>query len=68
MSERTNKLKDFDVRTLEQAIAKAVSDLVGVELACDIDAISYGDRSYEHSAKFNVSLSQPMKFQAKSVL
>lgn len=66
MSDNTNKLKTVDVRALEQAIAKAVSDLVGVELACHIDSISYGDCSHEHSAKFNVSLSEPFKFRAKN--
>jgi hypothetical protein len=66
MSDGRNKMKDVDVRTLEQTIAKAISDLIGVEFSCHIDSISFGDRSYENGAKFNVSLSQPMKFEAKN--
>jgi len=46
---------------LEKTIAKALSELVGLELTCRIDDISYGDRSYENGANFNVSISQPVK-------
>jgi hypothetical protein len=65
MANETNKLKEFDVRTLEKTIAKALSELVGVELVCRIDDISYGDRSFEHGANFNVLISQPAKSQPK---
>jgi hypothetical protein len=65
MTTGTNKLKDFDVRTLEKAIAKAVSELVGVELTCRIDDISYTDSSNEGGATFNASISQPAKSKAK---
>lgn len=53
------KLKSIDVHTLEQTIAKAVGDLVGVEFKCYINNIEYGGFSRQ-GAKFNVSLSEPV--------
>ena len=54
-----NKLKTVDVQTLEQAIAKAVGELIGVEFRCDIQSIKY---SYPHQgASFGVSLSEPVE-------
>jgi len=55
------KLKTIDVRTLEQAISKAVSDLVGIKLECGIDQIQYGNGYSRQGAKFNVSLSEPVE-------
>jgi hypothetical protein len=54
------KLKTIDVHTLEQAISKAVSDLVGIKLECDIDQIQYGNGYSRQGAKFNVALSEPV--------
>jgi hypothetical protein len=56
-----NKLKSIDVRTLEQTIAKAVGDLVGVEFNCSIKQIEYGNGYSRQGAKFNVSLSEPVE-------
>ncbi len=36
-----NKLKKIDVRTLEKAIAKTVTDIIGVEYNCTIESIEY---------------------------
>jgi hypothetical protein len=57
-----NKLKAVDVRTLEQTIAKAVGDLIGVQLNCSIDNVEYRASYARTSAKFNVSLSEPLNF------
>lgn len=57
-----NKLKKYDIQTLEQTIAKAVSDLTGIELDCSINHINYDKRSLSYSsAKFDVSLSEIFK-------
>lgn len=57
-----NKLKKYDIQALEQAIAKAVSDLTGLELECSINHINYDKRSLSYnSAKFDVSLSEVFK-------
>lgn len=50
-----NKLKDVDVTTIETTIAKALSELVGVEYKCSIDEISYGER-ISKGGKFNVNI------------
>ena len=53
-----NKLKTIDVRTLERAIAKAVSELVGVEYdSCHIGNINYEFGFPFQGAKFDISLS-----------
>ncbi len=54
------KLKKIDVHTLETAIAKAVSELVGETFGCTIDRIKYGDNLLR-AATFNVSLSNRSK-------
>jgi hypothetical protein len=57
-----NHLKDVDPRTLEKTIAKAVSDLVGVELRCSITKIDYSPKHVSRtSATFDVSLSEPFR-------
>ena len=54
-----NKLKKFDIQTLEETIAKAVSNLTGIELDCSINHINYDKRSLSYSsAKFDISLSE----------
>jgi len=58
-----NQLKKYDVKTLEQTIAKAVSDLIGVDLECSIANVDY---DYEAplrttKAKFNLTVSKPHK-------
>ena len=57
-----NKLKDVDVKTLEKAIAKTVSDLIGAELICTIDTLTYERKSYSFTgADIVLSLSEPYK-------
>jgi hypothetical protein len=38
-----NKLKEIEVKALEEAIAKAVSDLTGWNYGCSIKSVQYND-------------------------
>ncbi|MEW6736622.1 MAG: hypothetical protein AB1489_35360 [Acidobacteriota bacterium] len=51
-----NKLKAVDVSSLEEAIAKTISDLVGIKYKCQIDKIRYGDYSSGKGATFKVAV------------
>jgi hypothetical protein len=51
-----NKLKSIDVNTLETAIAKAISELLGAEYKCEVNDISYTDNYLSDSAKFRVNV------------
>ncbi len=62
-----NRLKEIDVHSLEQAIAKTLGDIIGVELNCRINDINFGDRDYQTQATFRVSLSD-IVFKAKNVI
>ena len=55
-----NKLKDVDVKTIEQALAKTMSELVGVDYKCTVDEISYGDYR-SHGGKFKVNIWEKIK-------
>lgn len=50
-----HRLKTIDVHTLERAIAKAISELAGVEYDCEVNEISYSS-GMAHDAKFNVKI------------
>lgn len=54
-----NKLKRVNVHVLEQTIAKAVGELVGVEFKCYISSINFDTGISIQGAKFDVSLSEP---------
>ncbi|HEX9928341.1 MAG TPA: hypothetical protein VGB02_07405 [Pyrinomonadaceae bacterium] len=54
-----NKLKQISISVLEQTIAKAVGDLVGINFKCHISSINYDNGFSIQGAKFDVSLSQP---------
>jgi hypothetical protein len=57
-----NHLKDVNLRALEKAIAKAVGQLVGVELTCNISKIDYSPKHLSRTcADFTVSLSEPFR-------
>ena len=49
-----NHLKEISVEELENAVAKAVSDLIGSKYNCSISNITYGAIE---EAKFDVSIS-----------
>lgn len=56
-SEFDNKLKKISTNTLENAIAKAVSELIGDEFACRISNMSYEGFS---DAKLEVKIYKPV--------
>ena len=61
-----HRLKTVSIETLEQTIAKAVSELVGVELTCRIDSLTFDNRVTGNGATFNASLRKPMKWPVKN--
>ena len=68
----TNKLKTLDIETLENIIAQAVGEAVGVDFECRVHNINYDSNSGYHGAEFTVSLAEPIEklfgfdFSAKS--
>ncbi len=56
-----NKLKLVNTRVLEQTIAKAVGEIVGIEFNCYISGVNYDNGISLQGAKFDVSLSEPRK-------
>lgn len=52
-----NNLKKASIISLEEAIAKAISDLIGDECSCSISNISY---EYLDKAKLEVTIHSPV--------
>jgi hypothetical protein len=54
-----DELKTASIAAIEQAIGKAISDLVGAEFTCNV---SNFDLSSIHAAKIEIFLSPPNEF------
>lgn len=59
-----NKLKSLGVKHLEEAIAKAVSELIGTAYNCSIQTIAYRTFARRESAKLKLTLSEAMDFSS----
>ncbi|HBK06240.1 MAG TPA: hypothetical protein DDZ81_10300 [Acetobacteraceae bacterium] len=54
-----DELKSASIAAIEQAIGKAISELVGAEFTCNVSNI---DLSSIHAAKLEIFLSPPNEF------
>lgn len=59
-AEFDNKLKSISVGVLENAIAKAISELIGEEYTCTVSNISYKDL---FGVEFEAKINKPVNFQ-----
>ena len=61
MSLPTNRLKDFTTAQIEATISKAVTELTGSKIACEISSLKYADFPQFHGATLALKLREPLQ-------